>query len=72
MTKQFKVEGMMCNHCRMHAEKALNSVAGVNATVTLTPPVARVEFSGPEKTIQELQAALSTAGDYRLVDDQKG
>ena len=26
MKKEYKVEGMMCNHCRMHVEKALNSI----------------------------------------------
>ena len=31
MEKDFKVEGMMCNHCRMHVEKALNSVEGITA-----------------------------------------
>ena len=35
MKKEFKIEGMMCNHCRMHVEKALNSMEGVHATVTL-------------------------------------
>ena len=29
MKKEFKVEGMMCNHCRMHVEKALNSMEGI-------------------------------------------
>ena len=24
-----KVEGMTCNHCKMHVEKALNGVSGV-------------------------------------------
>ena len=37
MKKEFQVEGMMCNHCRMHVEKALNKVEGVQATVTLNP-----------------------------------
>ena len=40
--KKYKVEGMMCGHCRMHVEKALNSIEGVSATVTLDPPVAEV------------------------------
>lgn len=31
-----KVEGMTCNHCKMHVEKALNGVNGVeNAQVDL-------------------------------------
>ena len=67
MKKEFKVEGMMCNHCRMHVEKALNSMEGVHATVTLNPPVAVVEFSESEKTLDELQAVVTAqAGDYTL------
>ena len=67
MKKEFKVEGMMCNHCRMHVEKALNGMDGVHATVSLNPPVAIVEFSEGEKTLDELQAAVSAeAGDYTL------
>lgn len=66
MKKEFKVEGMMCNHCRTHVEKALNSIAGVAAIVTLDPPVATVEFSDGEKSLEELQAVISEAGDYKL------
>ena len=67
MKKEFKVEGMMCNHCRMHVEKALNSMEGVHATVTLNPPVAIVELSDGEKTLEELQKAVTEeAGDYTL------
>ena len=67
MKKEFKVEGMMCNHCRMHVEKALNSMDGIHATVTLNPPVATVEFSEGEKTLDELQTAVTAkAGDYTL------
>ena len=67
MKKEFKVEGMMCNHCRMHVEKALNSMESVHATVTLNPPVAVVEFSEGEKTLDELQAVVTAqAGDYTL------
>lgn len=67
MKKEFKIEGMSCNHCRMHAEKALNSLEGVSATVTLEPPVATIEFTGAEKPLEELQKALSEAGDYKIV-----
>lgn len=49
----------MCNHCRIHVEKALNSMEGVHATVTLNPPVAAVEFSEGEKTLDELQAVVT-------------
>ena len=67
MKKEFKVEGMMCNHCRRHVEKALNSMEGIHATVTLNPPVATVEFSDGEKTLEELQKVVTKeAGDYTL------
>ena len=65
MRKEFKVEGMMCNHCRMHVEKALNSIEGVNATVTLDPPVAVIEFSGDAKPLEDLQAVLAEEG-YKI------
>ncbi|MCD7978616.1 MAG: heavy metal translocating P-type ATPase [Tannerellaceae bacterium] len=67
MKKEWKVEGMMCNHCRMRVEKTLNSVAGVQATVTLNPPVAFIEFTGEEKSKEELQQILSEAGEYTLL-----
>lgn len=67
MKKEFKVEGMTCKHCRMHVEKALNSMDGVQATVTLEPPVATVEFTKGEKSLEELQAVVTEeAGDYTL------
>lgn len=67
MKKEFKVEGMMCMHCRMHVEKALNSIEGVKATVTLEPPVATVEFEGEAKSLDELQKVVTEeAGDYKL------
>lgn len=61
------VEGMMCDHCRRHVEKALNAVPGVRATVALEPPVAVVEFGGEPLPAEELQRAVTErAGDYRL------
>ena len=68
MKKEFKVEGMMCNHCRMHVEKALNALDGVKAAVTLDPPVATVEFTGDrEYSVTELQRQVSLeAGEYTL------
>ncbi len=57
----------MCNHCRLRVEKALNSVDGVMAVVSLNPPVATIQFSGEEKKLEELQATVSAeAGDYLL------
>ena len=65
--KQFKVSGMMCQHCRMHVEKALNKLEGVSATVTLDPPVATVKFTGKEYSLEELQRQVTEeAGEYGL------
>ena len=67
MKKEYKVEGMMCNHCRMHVEKALNSIEGVHATVTLDPPAAVIEFDGTVKPVEELQAVLEEEG-YKITE----
>jgi len=65
MKQTYKVEGMMCQHCRKHVEKALNSIEGVTATVTLDPPVAEVVFHDKHYSLEELQAVVSEeAGDY--------
>ncbi len=66
MKKEFKVEGMTCNHCRMSVEKALNKLEGIKASVSLDPAVAIVEFSDGEKSLEELQKAVSEAGDYKI------
>ena len=67
MKKKFTVEGMMCNHCRTHVEKALNSINGVKAVVTLDPPVATLEFTGNEISLEELQQIVTNqAGEYKL------
>lgn len=65
MKKEYKVKGMMCNHCRMHVERALNSIEGIQATVTLEPAVATVTFTGEERPLEELQAALENDG-YKI------
>ena len=68
MEKKYRIEGMMCGHCRMHVEKALNGIDGVRATVELEPPVATVEFSGGEKPLAELQRTLDGAGEYKITE----
>ena len=66
MKYEFKVEGMMCNHCRTHVENALNSIEGLKATVTLNPPVAVVECDH-EPNLAELQKVVTEkAGEYTL------
>ena len=45
MKKVLKIEGMMCQHCQSHVDKALNSLEGVQATVDLEQGLANVECS---------------------------
>ena len=66
--KDYRIEGMHCDHCRASVEKALNSIEGVQASVTLNPPVARIRFTGEETDIAAMQAVLSDkAGDFRIM-----
>ena len=56
-----KVEGMMCNHCKMHVEKALLSVKGVTyAEADLIKNSALVR--GENLDIEELKKAVNEAG----------
>ena len=67
MKKEYQIGGMMCNHCRMHVEKALNQTEGVkSATVTLEPPVATVEFNDEPVALETLKKALEEAGGYTI------
>lgn len=62
MKKEYIIGGMMCNHCRMHVEKALNGLPGVKAAVTLEPPVAVVEFAEEEVPFETLRKVLEEEG----------
>ena len=46
MEKKMKIEGMMCNHCKMTVENALKSVDGVtDAVVNLEEKTATITLS---------------------------
>ena len=65
--REYQVEGMMCKHCVGRVERALNSIEGVKAEVTLEPPVATVEWEGTPLPIEELQKILiEKGGDYQI------
>ena len=66
MEKKVIIEGMMCMHCRAHAEKALNAIEGVTATVDLESKTATVTG---EVTDQAIIAAIDEAG-YKVVSIQ--
>lgn len=40
MKNSYTISGMSCNSCHTKVEKALNTIDGVEATVSLDPPVA--------------------------------
>lgn len=63
MTHTYTITGMSCNGCRTKVEKALNEMDGVEATVTLNPPMATIS-SEKHVPIFKLQKALYTAGNY--------
>ena len=59
----YKISGMTFDSCRLKIEKALNTIEGVQAIVTLDPAIATIEM---EKHIlnEKLQDAVTTAGNY--------
>ena len=69
VNRTYQVGGMMCKHCVGRVERALNSLEGVKATVTLEPPVAIVEFEGEPLAVEELQKMITEkAGDYQITE----
>ena len=67
MIHTYTITGMSCNGCRTKVEKALNEMDGVEATVSLDPPVATI---ATEKQIPifKLQKALYEAGKYVITE----
>lgn len=64
METVIKVEGMMCNHCMMHVEKACKAVPGVrDAVVDLEAK--NVTVTG-DASVEALKKAITNAG-YEVV-----
>ncbi len=68
MTHTYSITGMSCDGCRSKVEKTLNTVDGVEATVTLNPPVATLIMEKHVATDQ-LQKALTAAGKYTITEN---
>ena len=67
MEKTLKIEGMMCNHCVMHVQKALAAIPGVaDVTVSLEDKSAKVKHSG-DVSDAVFKAAVEEAG-YQLAE----
>ena len=70
MKNTYTITGMSCNGCRTKAEKALNEIDGVEATVTLDPPIATI-VSEKSVSLFKLQKQLYTAGNYIISDSDE-
>ena len=67
MDKKLKIEGMMCNHCVMHVQKALAAVPGVTeVTVSLDEKNAKVKLN-QNVTDEVFQTVIEDAG-YQLTE----
>ena len=63
--KTMRIEGMTCEHCSGRVEKALNTIPGVTATVSLTDKTANIILS-EEVSDDVLRTAVEDAG-YTVV-----
>ena len=63
MAKKVLIEGMMCQNCRAHVDKALNAIPGVSAAVDLESKTATVTGDVADEAIR---AAVTEAG-YQVV-----
>jgi P-type Cu+ transporter len=69
MEKTMSVNGMSCNHCKMHVEKALLAVEGVqNAVVDLDKKNVKVVLS--EQVSDEALAQAVTDAGYDVTSVQ--
>lgn len=65
MEHRYKITGMSCQGCRSKVEKALNSIDGIAAKLSLEGAEAIINMEKHVKT-EKLQEALSAAGDYGI------
>lgn len=65
MIHTYNIGGMSCDGCRSAVEKALNTIHGIKASVTLDPAVAKIEMDKTVPTTR-LQSALTTVGNYTI------
>lgn len=72
MKKVIEINGMSCGHCQARVEKALNSIAGVEAKVELKKNRAIVNLKS-EVSDETLKNAVTEAG-YEVVSigEKKG
>lgn len=62
MKKQIAIEGMSCNHCKMHVEQALNELPGVSGAVVDLKAKNAVVEADETVTDEALKNAVTDAG----------
>jgi Cu+-exporting ATPase len=68
MTHQYIISGMSCDGCRTKVEKTLNTIEGIQAEVTLNPPLATITMEKHVST-EKFQEVLSEVGKYTITMD---
>ena len=67
MTKTLKIEGMMCGHCEMHTQKALEAVDGVASAEVSHKTGTAVVTLEKEVANEVLKKAVADQG-YKVTD----
>jgi len=61
----YNITGMTCDGCRTKVEKTLNAIDGVEAKVSLNPPIATITME-KHISIAQFQEALTAVGKYTI------
>jgi len=65
MNKEYKIEGMSCNHCIMAVEKELNKLEIENKTVEIGS--VKIEFDPDKVSEEDIKNSIQEAG-YTVVE----
>lgn len=65
MEHKYIILNMSCNGCRSKIEQALNKIEGIEAQVSLNPPIAAIKMQKHIPT-EDLQKILSELGNYKI------
>lgn len=65
MIHTYNITGMTCDGCRAKVEKTLNTIEGIEAKVSLNPPIATITMEKYIST-EKLQEALTAVGKYTI------
>ncbi|MFA6307281.1 MAG: heavy metal translocating P-type ATPase [Patescibacteria group bacterium] len=65
-----KIAGMHCASCALNIEKTIKKSPGIkSASVNYANNQAKVEFDSQKISRSEIEAVISKAGDYKVIDD---